>query len=327
MTTHGLSALLAALEQLPPDREVVLATVIDTQGSSYRKPGARMLIDLAEHSLTGIVGGGCFDDDLIEHAREVAGSGRCKVAFYDMRADDDVLWGLGMGCNGAVRVLLQPVRAGHPIIELLSRLADPGGVVSTCLESGDCWEDSAEATPGLSHQDDREIYTAHIPPRFRLGIFGTGSDVIPLVQLADQLDWHVTLWDHRPGKAKPERFPLAAKIAAFEDFEVEDASRCHALLVMSHNFDADRRFLNAVAELGVPFIGSLGPAARRERLLEEMARVPDGFAARLVGPVGLDLGGDLPEEIALSVMSQLQAFRLSRSGQSLAGRADSGPGR
>ncbi len=325
MTTHGLSALLAALRELPDDREVVLATVIDTQGSSYRKPGARMLIDLAEHSLTGIVGGGCFDDDLIEHAREVASSGRCKVAFYDMRADDDVLWGLGMGCNGAVRVLLQPVRAGHPIIEMLTRLADPGGVVSTCLESGDCWEEAAEVPPGLSHREDREIFTGHIPPRFRLGVFGTGSDVIPLVQLADQLDWHITLWDHRPGKAKPERFPLAAKVAAFENFEVEDAARCDALLVMSHNFDADRRFLDAVAALNIPFIGSLGPAARRDRLLDEMAHVPDGFAQRLVGPVGLDLGGDLPEEIALSVVSQLQAFRLERDARALAGDVSRGP--
>ncbi len=314
MTRHGLSALLSALDQLSGDDQAVLATVIDTEGSSYRKAGARMLINLAQHQLTGIVGGGCFDDDLIEHAREVANSGLCKVAFYDMRADDDVLWGLGMGCNGAVRVLLQPISADHPMTELLKNLQQRGGQISLRLATGECWQSDPQSVPaGLSGQGQQECFSHRIAPRFRLGIFGTGSDVLPVLDMADQLDWHITLWDHRPGKVKAHRFPQVAAISAFDNATPADAQACQAVLVMSHNFDADRRFLNAIAGLGIPFIGSLGPISRRLRLLEQMERVPEGFADTLHGPVGLNLGGELPEEIALSVISQIQSWRLGCS--------------
>ncbi len=312
MTRHGLSALLTALNNLPNAKTAILATVIDTEGSSYRKAGARMLIDLDDHQLTGIVGGGCFDDDLLEHAREVANTGQCKVAFYDMRADDDVLWGLGMGCNGAVRVLLQPVTSNHPLIALLEQGQRRGGLISTRVSDGHCWLADAGQAQGLSQHDGQSVFTDAITRQFCLGIFGTGSDVLPVVDLADQLDWQTVLWDHRPGSVKPHRFPLALSLSHFDGSAPADAKDCQAVLVMSHNFDADRRFLSAIAKLSIPFVGTLGPASRRTRLLEEIDGSPDNLAKRICGPVGLDLGGELPEEIALSVISQIQAHRLGR---------------
>ncbi|MFK7955920.1 MAG: XdhC family protein [Lysobacterales bacterium] len=314
MTRHGLSALLSALNNLGDDTTAILATVIDTEGSSYRKAGARMLIELDDQQFTGIVGGGCFDDDLLEHAREVAQTRQCKVAYYDMRADDDVLWGLGMGCNGAVRVLLQPMSATHPLIGLLEQAKRNGGLISTRVSDGHSWLAEAKQAEGLStNQDGDSVFTHTIAPQFRLGIFGTGSDVLPVVDLADQLDWQTVLWDHRPGKVKPHRFPLAFKVSEFDGSAPVDAKQCQAILVMSHNFDADRRFLNAISSLDIPFVGTLGPATRRMRLLEEIDRASAPLSKRIHGPVGLDLGGELPEDIALSVIAQIQAHRLQRS--------------
>ena len=327
MNRSGIRALAEARQKVSDPAKAVLATVIETQGSSYRKAGARMLIDLNPEArqLTGIVGGGCFDDDLIEHARDVVASGQCQTQLYDMRSDDDILWGLGMGCNGAVQVLLQPLSDSTPDpVALLEQLEQAGGgLLATRVADGHTWiAGDGEFTvdqPTLLESEDQHLFLHPVPGCFQLGIFGTGSDVLPVLELADQLDWRVRLWDHRIGQVRPERFPASQAVTHFTGQTPPDAGACDGLLIMSHSYDADLKFLRAVGALEVPYIGVLGPRSRREKLIEDLKEAGQALGPRLRGPVGLDLGGDTPEAIALSVCAELQALRHSRSGSALSG--------
>lgn len=294
-------------------------------------------IDPDRARLTGIVGGGCFDDDLMDHARQVASEGKPMVCRYDMTSDDDVLWGLGMGCNGAVDVFLQPAGdSADETLGLLDQLVERGGLVATAIVDGEgrtagsSWTvTAAEQSVGTGVQAglsaDGHVFVDRIEPPFWLGIFGAGSDVLPVVELADQLDWRVAIWDHRPGYARADRFEQAVEVAAFTDRAPALAERCGALLVMSHNFDADRRFLAAVSDLEVDYLGVLGPGQRRDRLLEQLGAAGDKLRHRLLGPVGLDLGGELPEDIALSAIAQIQARRHARSADALNARPQPQP--
>ncbi|MEM9530645.1 MAG: XdhC family protein [Pseudomonadota bacterium] len=327
MNRSGIRALAKARQKVTDPAQAVLATVIETQGSSYRKAGARMLIDLNPDArrLTGIVGGGCFDDDLIEHARSVVACGQCQTQLYDMRSDDDILWGLGMGCNGAVQVLLQPLSDHTPDpVALLEQLEQAGGgLLATRLADGHTWigaeGEFAVDQPTLLESAGQDLFVHPVPGCFQLGIFGTGSDVLPVLELADQLDWRVCLWDHRVGQVQPQRFPAAQSVKHFAGPTPPDAAACDALLIMSHSYDADLKFLRAVVELEAPYVGVLGPSSRRDKLVEDLGELGQALGPRLHGPVGMDLGGDTPEAIALSVCAELQALRHRRSGSALSG--------
>lgn len=340
MNRHGLRSVLQSWHRARARQACcVLATVISTRGSSYRKAGARMLIEIdPDHSRkTGIVGGGCFDDDLMDHARRVASDGQPMVCRYDMTSDDDVLWGLGMGCNGAVDVFLQPVGdSADETLGLLDQLVERGGLVATAIvdgegrSAGSSWivttqDHSAHNSVQAGLSGDGTVFVDRIEPPFWLGIFGAGSDVLPVLELADQLDWRVAIWDHRPGYARADRFEQAAEVEAFTDRAPAAADRCNAILVMSHNFDADRRFLAAISDLELDYLGVLGPGQRRDRLLEQLGAAGDKLRQRLLGPVGLDLGGELPEDIALSAIAQIQARRHARGASALNARPQPQP--
>ncbi|MDJ0654549.1 MAG: XdhC family protein [Xanthomonadales bacterium] len=327
---NGIRAVVEAHAQLK--KPAVLATVIDTRGSSYRKAGARMLIHADE--VTGIVGGGCFDDDLIAQARQVHQTGEPQTVLYDMTSPDDVLWGLGMGCNGAVTVFLQPVGPGIsddplPLVAELVQ-SDAGGYVATVVDCqtpdrlgaswivGDGQPGPAMADAGLQKVDDElGLFVDHVEPPPKLGIFGAGADALPLADIAAQTGWLVEVWDHRPGFAVASRFPMAERVSVFADEKPEGIERCFAVVVMSHSFAADLRFLNTVADVDIPYVGVLGPVARRQMLLEQMGDKGPPLESRLRGPIGLDLGGELPEEIALSVVSEIQLLRYRGSGRQL----------
>jgi len=352
--------LIDAYRQLKQQAEdCVLATIIETFGSTYQKAGARMLIT-KRGELIGLLGGGCFERDLVEQALPVFETGEAKAVFYDMRSPDDLVWGLGLGCNGAVRVLLQLLKAEDDFspLNIIADAAEaniPGILVSvyqswhpdfpvghsffllgagsdnrqilttmpfsftasalqTLLQRKPCTESHI-----VNNHAIRAFYDPLQPP-LQLLVLGAGDDAMPLVQCAKSLGWRVTLADHRPGHIKKERFPHAHRLLYLTPESLSDRlelDQFNALILMTHNIGYDERYLKAIMNSRIPFIGLLGPSHRKDRLLQSLGGEAARISGRVFGPVGLDIGAETPEEIALSIMAGIHAAMNGRTGRQL----------
>ncbi len=352
-----IPALLPVFRELTSDGEpLVLATIVETEGSTYRKPGARMLID-AGGNWHGILGGGCFEGDLAERAAKTRADGTGQLVEYDMRGEGDLLWGLGLGCDGLVRILLQPLdpEQGYQPFGWLAGLVEGKrqGVLATLLRpagdlpagaslgvEADCAtalgmdgtqvpEVVAAARKHLGEtrsarlqaggsDDPLDLLLTPCGPAPHLLLIGAGPDAQPVARMARDLHWDITVLDHREALARPDRFPAECRVQSMEPENLGDdldLAAVSAALLMTHNFAADVRWLKAVAAAPPAYVGLLGPARRKQRLLDalddsERAAV----AGRAVGPVGLDIGGEMPGSIALSALAEIHAFLAGRGG-------------
>lgn len=323
--------------------EMALVTVYETIGSTYSKAGHRILIAAnGEHE--GLVSGGCLEGDLAERARGVVARGRSEAVTYDLRDEADELFGLGVGCNGLIRVLLQPLstETGYEPFASIAAclLGDARGAIATIVESlepglepGATLVVSGEALarpfglprhwldrlrPGadaavrsgrasLERHDGSSVLYAPIDPVPRLLLLGAGLDAVPLVNMASELGWRVSVADHRPayvarGFAAAEKVLLVDADHVAAEIALE---RFDAIVVMSHHLATDEKYLASLAACGAPYVGVLGPPARRKRLLEALGAAGSALAPRLKGPVGLDIGADSPETIALSILAEI----------------------
>jgi len=339
------TSLELLLERAPAAMDSrVLATVVATAGSTYRKAGARMLI-MADGTYLGLLSGGCMEADLAAHARQVIEAGAPRAIEYDMRGPDDVLFGLGAGCEGAMRILLEPAAPNSPAGEALAAAGQAGQHgEKTCLivlhESGHLplgtYRAGGELPPellgaarqALAESDSRTVvwhergtrqraFVHFLAPPPHLLICGAGPDVAPVVICAKNLGWRVTVVDHRPAYAEQARFPGAAvrHVAAHALRDAVDLAGCHAALVMSHHLQSDESYLRILAESAMPdYVGLLGPKVRRDRLAQELGPLQQSLNSRLRGPVGIDIGASTPEAIALSIVSQIHAWLAGRQG-------------
>ena len=320
-----MKELLAILGHLNrADAGSVLATLVAVEGSSYRRPGARMLV--AEGVRIGSISGGCLEEDLIERSARVASSGRAELVVYDTAAEDDLLWGVGLGCHGIVRILLEPLagcpdwagalaenfRSGRPT-ELAVVWEDALGPVGTRLGDRD-----------TGRHDGNRVFVDRIEPPMSLTIFGAGDDAQPLARFAGELGWRVTVADPRPAKLTEARFPGVSGLVLgpAEELVARAAPAPGSLaVVMNHHYRHDRPLLRHLLPLPLGYLGLLGPKARTERILADLAT--EGFAltaamrSRLRAPVGLDLGADSPEEVALSIIAEMKAVQAGRDGRPL----------
>ena len=324
---------------------IALATVYQTLGSTYSKAGQRILI-AANGDYQGLVSGGCLEGDLAERARSVIASGRPAPVTYDLRDEADEVFGLGVGCNGLIRVFLQPLlaeRGFEPFAAIVQcLLGRERAGIATVIESdvknlpagttlivrGDAVETAAEvpaaesarladrarraavtgvaelvAEPGLS------VLYACLKPIPKLLILGAGLDAMPLVGMAAELGWFVTVADHRPAYLQRGGFQRAERALLVVPGRVAEAlplGEFDAAIVMSHHLETDRKYLAELKDFAWSYLGVLGPRARRDRLLESLRDEAPDLAARLRGPVGLDIGADSPESIALSIVAELQ---------------------
>jgi xanthine dehydrogenase accessory factor len=322
-------------------RALAFGVLVDTAGSTYRKPGALILI-AAGGDYTGLISGGCLEGDLREHAQSVIASGTARTVRYDLRGDEDLLWGLGLGCEGAMQILL--LRAGpengwQPLTHLSAALAAQrrtavGLVVESSLvglTAGTVALPGTSAPPALATVAVEQALAAAaadgrarwleepawklfvlplaLPPRIVL--LGAGPDAVPVVEFAARLNWKVTLVDHRAAYAVAAHFPAAERVVLTRPEELPgalDLNGFSAAVVMSHHLPSDLAYLRALAATSVRYVGLLGPAVRRERLLAELGAQAASLAGRLHAPVGLPLGGRSPESIALAIIAQLHAF-------------------
>jgi xanthine dehydrogenase accessory factor len=338
------TSLELLLERSAVQAPCVLATVVATAGSTYRKPGARMLI-MADGSYLGLLSGGCLEADLMIHAQEVLDRGVPRAIEYDMRGPDDILFGIGTGCEGAMRVLLEPAGFGSPAAGALAaagRATGAGHQTSlVCVhESADVPLGTFEAAPPLPsvliHGAARSVadgasggivweeggarsraFLQFLAPPPHLLICGAGPDARPVASAARALGWRVSVVDHRPAYVVAADFPGAEVRQCDPQLLCSSVAveHCHAAVVMSHHLPSDAAYLRALAQDGVPaYVGLLGPKARRNRLVHELGSAAEKLKSRLHAPVGIDIGAVTPEGIALAIVSQIHAWLAERGG-------------
>jgi xanthine/CO dehydrogenase XdhC/CoxF family maturation factor len=287
----------------------VLASVAHVAGSTYRRPGARMLV-LPDDTMVGLISGGCLEGDLLEHARRVRETGAPALVQYDHRGQDDIVWGLGLGCAGAVDVWLERVDAAEPgPLAWLGAWshARQNGAIATALAGPRVGERRALAASGelsgplalpavdaalrecLAARTGRRlalplpdanagpsaaqsIWIEIVRAPLRLALFGAGPDAIPLARIAREIGWDVAVFDHRAAYALAERFPGADVHHVEVGHAVERAAvdaRTHAV-VMTHHYLHDRALLAALLATTAPYIAVLGPKQRTQDLLGEI---------------------------------------------------------
>ncbi len=368
--TRELRDILQAVEMGRARGErMALATVVAVSGSTYRREGAKLLI-YAGGRTVGNISGGCLEGDIAVVAEEVLRDGRPRLATYDLTADDDLVWGLGLGCNGKVEVFIEPVdpAAAEPLLlaPLRAVLAEERSVVLAVVLRGTAdlpagarhvwdpqtatgrgfaavegeaprWMDAEgrlaramEAALGegrsrrvalATASGEVDVFLEVLRPPVRLVVVGAGHDAIPVVTQGVALGWRVLVVDKREVYLTPERFPGAAFLhAPFAEAGARlPLDGRTAVVVMTHNYLHDRDVLRALLARPGPFpfyLGVLGPRARTERMLRELAAEgvvpPAELVARLYAPIGLDVGSEGPEEIALAVIAEIMAVERAR---------------
>ncbi|HTB81008.1 MAG TPA: XdhC/CoxI family protein [Opitutaceae bacterium] len=315
-----LSAILHRLAAMRTPS--ALATLVQVEGSSYRRPGARLLVT-ADGAHTGSISGGCLEEDVAAHARTVLTSGAAAFVTYDTTRENDLVWGTGLGCHGIVRVLIErlppaPGWAGM-LAENLRRRRP--------TELAVAWSDARPELSGTYFASELPvpletstlIFRETIQPPTPLLTCGAGNDIRPLVRLAKELGWHVTVTDPRPAFATIERFPEADAVivASPDDLAAHVPLDHHTLaVVMTHHYRHDLPYVRTLLSQPLAYLGLLGPKKRAEKILADLA-VADTQRARLHAPVGLDLGGDTPETVALAILAEMQAVLTGRDGRPL----------
>lgn len=344
-------------------QSMVLATVLHTAGPTYTKPGAQMLI-AASGEYAGLLSGGCLEGDLSERARRVFDSGQGEIVRYDMRGPEDLLFGLGSGCEGAMDILLQRIEAAQqwqPLQRLAAAwrarradrllmivrsaphavadgtppsLADWPAGSGIFIPDGEpfgtaspaCIEALRSVAAGLPAVSGSKLLSYTLPgvelllleqsSPPRLLLLGAGADALPVATLITFLGWSVTVVDHRPHYARAERFPGADAVLSGGPAVVPQLvaqaqaadTAFDGVIVMSHHLPTDLAYLRALARSAIPYIGLLGPTSRRDRLMRDLQPTEvTSLGSRLRGPVGLDIGAESPEAIALSIVAEIQA--------------------
>jgi len=349
-----ISRILEVYGQLDvAQRKVALATVVWVEGSSYRRPGARMLIS-DDGRWEGAISGGCLEGDALRKARQVMLDGTPLLVTYDTMDDDANSLGVGLGCNGIIDVLIEPIHPQDPhnpvaLLREFVQRRDVRVMATVVKGNGDLLagrrfvrtEENAGDVPAWLTEDMHEVllsgkpaartfglpagtvdvFLERIDPGIELVIFGAGYDVIPLARLAREIGWQVTVTEDCIAHLAPKRFPPATCVlyadrhAVLDKITITDRT---AAVLMSHNFKYDQAVLADLLTTPVPYIGMLGPRKRFEKMLGEFEkagkRFPEAALARVHAPVGLDVGAETPDEIALSVVAEVKAFFSGRPG-------------
>lgn len=338
------------------NQTAILATIIDKKGSSYRQVGAKSLI-LLDGTSFGVLSGGCIEQDLFEHAMEVFETGVEKQIVYDLRHDDQTPWGLGVGCNGEITIwlsLIDPVNKkseAEKILNILNRqytrsepftigtvitssnheVIPPGFIFET--RELDFLNNPTNIESGILEKrpliiDGRTvivtIFLETISPTPSIIVFGAGPDAWSLSKQLKLLHWHVTIVDHRPGYLNKENFPNVdeLKLASPREFpkELELNDNSYAV-IMSHHYEQDLIFLEGLVKKETAYVGLLGPKRRFENLKKDLEAkgvyIPQDVENNIHTPIGLDIGSETPEEIALSIAAEIMSHKNKASHQPL----------
>jgi xanthine dehydrogenase accessory factor len=343
----------------PASRSAALAVVVSISRSAYRRPGAKLLID-GDGGFIGGVSGGCLEEDVREIGLEVMRTASSRVLHYDTGSDETTLWGLGLGCDGEVDILVQPISDGpdglwrcvRALLEAdrpfaLSKLVEEGGLGSTAVVDSlgklAGWA-SDRADPGLERVlveaaraaldsrntsvqviGGRRIFTEVLMPPPKLIVCGAGDDARPTVAMAAAAGFRVLVADHRPAYLTAARFPEAHGLHLLRPEDTAAALPSGGdtyVVVKSHSLLRDTAWVKRFIATDVPYIGVLGPKARSTRILTGLGIAPGSRGERVFGPVGLDLGADGPEQVGVSIVAELLAVLSCRTPRHLREREE-----
>lgn len=357
-----INRILSVYEQIDhSQRKVALATVVNIEGSAYRRPGARMLVS-DDGRWEGAISGGCLEGDALRKARQVMLDGKPMIVRYDTMDDEVNSLGVGLGCNGIIDVFIEPIDPANPVnpITVLQDFAQQRDrrVIATICQAPDhsaiqvgtrfvYREQTVNTIPSWLKADVElvmqvgkplstlipvaggllEVFLERIDPGIELVIFGAGYDTIPLTRLATEIGWRVTVTEDCIAHLAPKRFPEATCLL-YADAEAVTGKLAFtdqtAAVLMSHNYHYDQAVLTRLLATNVPYIGMLGPRKRYEKMQAEWKRTGHSFISsslsRVHSPIGLDLGAETPDEIALSILSEIKAFFSQRTGGFLTDR-------
>lgn len=319
-----LSDLLDAAEGMASRGEAyALATIVSTRGSTYRRAGARLLI-AADGEPIGNISGGCLEGDVARIGREVIGSGQPRLVEFDMTADEDAVWGYGLGCNGAIELFVEATAGATASVAALR--SGEGSCLITTLTGRDAGShlletDGAAAAvlrdgrPRVKEVDGERVFYEPLLSPLRLLVCGAGHDAIPLVRQAAELGWNVVVVDVRRALLTTERFPSARGFASPDPSaaaEALDPDPRTAVILMSHNYLRDIAHLRSFIDAPVAYLGVLGPRGRTEQMLREVGR-PEAIE-RVHAPAGLDIGAEGPEEVAHAILAEILGVTRGRAG-------------
>ena len=367
----------AALDALTlnVNQEALLVTVVRVGGSTYRRPGARMLLmpDKGSQSrVAGSISGGCLEGDLVKKAWWRTENGPIVLTYDSTITEgeeggdsEEISWGFGLGCNGIVEVLLERITPDSiPYLTFLrdQRVCRQAGVLATVIKNngnnatisiGSHFLFTSQGFPNIFFAADAakvleskqstwltyekegeniEVFFEYLAPPQPLIIFGAGHDVQPIVKIANTLlGWHVTVVDTRSAQPHPERFPEADSVLTMRPEKgSSDLGDLHispetVTLLMTHHYPDDEKLLGLLLESPAPYVGVLGPKRRTERLLAALPALPApeqlAKLTKLYAPMGLDMGADNPEEIALAILGEVRAILAGRTGGFLRDRS------
>lgn len=329
--------------------DICLATVVRVEGSTYRKPGARMLLTSGGRR-AGTISGGCLEGEVQKKAWWLTESGP-TVKAYSSFFDEDSEMPYGLGCGGTVHVLLERGEAAHQALTALEYGVERGAglafvtVIDTSSEhnvgtrlilaedgyifprsTGDASNDDGwrEPAEGAIHErkscwpaNEPALFVEYVAPPQALFVFGAGDDAKPVAEFAHRLGWRVTVADGRAHLVTKERFPLAEDVVLSQGFVEIPTDDRDAAVILTHSYEQDRAALRAILPRGLAYLGILGPRLRTERLIAEVAPEIgldlDECRSRLHFPVGLDIGAKNPVSIALSITAEIHAVLENRA--------------
>jgi xanthine/CO dehydrogenase XdhC/CoxF family maturation factor len=294
---------------------LAVATLLSVEGSSYRRPGSRMLTD-GDQVLRGSLSGGCLEGEVLGRAREVLADGVSRLFRYDLRGEADLVWGSGSGCEGILDILVERLNPSSPPewVSWLEESLNHRHTLRLATSMTGTFP-RRRLSPGTISGPMEALET--ILPPICLWILGASDDSRPLVRLAKNLGWKVGLLDHRPAFARPERFPEADRVLS--GHPAQRIPDCHldgrsAVVLMTHNYLKDLEALRLLLGSEAGYLGLMGSRSRGKKLLAELAEEGIHDEGRLHSPVGLDLGAEDPETIALAVLAEIQATFRGRVG-------------
>lgn len=328
------------------NKQVALATVVRVDGSSYRRPGARMLVT-EDSQITGAISGGCLEGDALQKALFAMATGENKLFTYDSTDEDDIQFGLHLGCNGIVHILFEPIKTKDPDnpVELLRRISEAGedAVLVTLFSAkkiqpgtrllylknkidGNLSDDMqdlliepviiAYAAKESVFQDLEIEQTAcaafveFIPRRVSLVIAGAGNDVQPLVEMAAILGWSVTIVDGRMNYALPQRFPKAEKVLYSKYADILSKIKTDGetvFLLMTHNYNYDLGFLKELVKQEFGYIGLLGPTRKRNRMLSDLSDAGSPLSEKQLSKIHGPTGLDIGAENSTEIALSIVA--------------------
>ncbi|TAI48789.1 XdhC family protein [Flagellimonas allohymeniacidonis] len=312
--THELKKIVERYQQSKENRKAVLASVVALDGSSYRRPGVRMLL-FEDGEMVGAVSGGCVEKEVLRQASSVFTSGVPKVMVYDGR--------YRLGCEGILYILLEPF---SPADDFLSEFWEvvssrkPYSITSYYVKDhsensnyGSLFDFNGQAIPLSANRieiSELSVFEQELKPCFQLVIIGAEHDAVQLCQYANLTGWEVTVVASPREEKTKEHFPGVHRFLQFEpeglDLALDEQT---AVILMTHSFVKDLGYLLALREKKCAYLGLLGPARRREKLFDEILErhpeISEEFLEGVHGPAGIDIGAETPQEIAISILSEI----------------------